>query len=89
MRWQGERSRGSPTRSGISWVAGRDRRGGVPTVEGGRAATDEAPRYPAALRAGGRGEAEPNGGGGMGRRAHDGSSYLGEGTTSVAQPDLR
>jgi hypothetical protein len=69
-------------------VAGRDWCGGIPTAEGGRAVIGEALRYPAALRAGGRGEAEPNGGK-MRRRAHGGSSYLGEGKTSVAWSNLQ
>jgi hypothetical protein len=50
-------------------VAGRDRRVGVPTAEGGRAATGEALCYPVALRVGGRCEAEPNGEGGNGEES--------------------
>jgi hypothetical protein len=80
---QGERRCGSQRRSGVGGVVGRDRRGSVPTAEGGQAATGEAPRYPVALRAGGSCEAEPNEGE-MGRRAHNDSSYLGEGTAQFA-----
>jgi hypothetical protein len=46
---QGGKWRGSPRRSGVGGVAGRDRRGGVPTAEGGQTAAGDAPCYPAVL----------------------------------------
>jgi hypothetical protein len=46
---QGGKWRGSPRRSGVNGVAGRDQRGGVPTVEGGQMTAGDAPRYPAVL----------------------------------------
>jgi hypothetical protein len=67
-------------------VAGRDRRDDVLTVEGGWTVASDALCYLAVLRAGGRGEAEPKWGGGMGRREHDDNSHLGEGIVSVARP---
>jgi hypothetical protein len=79
---QGGNWRDSPRRSGVGWVAGRDRCGGVSMAD------DDAPCYPTVLRAGGRGEAEPKWEK-MGRREHDDSSYLGEGTTSMARPNSR
>jgi hypothetical protein len=50
VRWARRKKwRGSPRRSGVNGVAGRDQRGGVPTVEGGRMTAGDAPRYPAVL----------------------------------------
>jgi hypothetical protein len=49
-----------------SGAAGRDRPDGVPTAKGGRTAAGEASHYPAVLRAGGRGEVEPQWGKGRG-----------------------
>jgi hypothetical protein len=93
-RWEGcvERGgkwRGSPRRSGVDGATGRDWRGGVPRAEGGRMVAGDAPRYTAVLRAGGRGEAAQMEGKEMGRREHDSSSHLREGTTSVARPSSR
>jgi hypothetical protein len=71
-----------------SGAAGRDRPDGVPTAKGGRTAAGEASHYPAVLRAGGRGEVEPQWGK-RERRVHGGSSHLGEGTTSMVCPNPR